>query len=372
DRGTTTSHYNGFGLRTSSTDEQMRRIKYFHDPLGRLVARTDNDGTTTWEWDTASHGIGKIKTVTSPDGHMEKTAYDPYSRPVATYLAIDSESFAMEFDYDPQGRLSTITYPEADNTTFAVKNAYDPYGHLLAVEDVATQAKYWALTATDGAGRITGEKLGTEVTTTWDYYPDRDRVKSIVTANTAAEMLQNLSYHYDEKQNLTDRVDTRQKRTESFQYDALDRLTCTSLDNLPGCREKYTYAANGNIDWSQSAGKYTYDPAHPHAVQAVGSDIYGYDPTGNQITRPDATITYTAFDMPRTFTRATGTVTLDYDGDQNRIRKSASGATGDIVTVYFGDRYERVTDTGTGLVEHRYYVYAGERLVAIVTRPEGA
>src|SRR6185503_1948692 len=68
DRGKTTSHYNGFGLRTSSTDEQLRQIAYFHDPLGRLIARADNDGTTTWEWDTAPHGIGKIKTVTSPDG----------------------------------------------------------------------------------------------------------------------------------------------------------------------------------------------------------------------------------------------------------------------------------------------------------------
>jgi len=79
-------------------------------------------------------------------------------------------------------------------------------------------------------------------------------------------------------------------------------------------------------------------------------------------------VTYTPFDLPRTFTLGSGTVTLDYDGNQRRIRKSVTG--GD-ETVYLGDLYERVTHP-SGAAEHRYYVRSAERTVAIVTRAGGA
>ena len=105
----------------------------------------------------------------------------------------------------------------------------------------------------------------------------------------------------------------------------------------------------------------------PHAVKTAGADSFSYDLVGNQITRSGAIVTYTAFDMPKAFTPAPGKggvpVTLDYDGDQKRVRKTA----GDEVTVYVGDLYERTTNTKTGAVEHRYFVHGSERAVAVVT-----
>ncbi|KYF57260.1 hypothetical protein BE04_49505 [Sorangium cellulosum] len=42
------------------------------DGLGRTTSRVDEDGaerlTTTWTWDTALHGIGKLHVLESPDG----------------------------------------------------------------------------------------------------------------------------------------------------------------------------------------------------------------------------------------------------------------------------------------------------------------
>jgi RHS repeat-associated protein len=103
-------------------------------------------------------------------------------------------------------------------------------------------------------------------------------------------------------------------------------------------------------------------------VQTAGADSFTYDLVGNQITRSGATVVYTAFDMPKAFTPAPGQggvpVTLDYDGDQQRVRKTA----GNEVTVYVGDLYERTTNTATSAVEHRYFVYGSERVVAVVTR----
>jgi RHS repeat-associated protein len=60
----------------------------------------------------------------------------------------------------------------------------------------------------------------------------------------------------------------------------------------------------------------------------------------------------------------TGTITFDYDGDEQRIRKT----TPEQETLYFGHLYERVTDLMSGEAEHRYYVHSPERVIAIVTR----
>jgi RHS repeat-associated protein len=73
--------------------------------------------------------------------------------------------------------------------------------------------------------------------------------------------------------------------------------------------------------------------------------------------------------MPKALTVSDkpGPVTLEYDGHQQRIRKT----TWDTETVYFGDLYERVIDKQSGTVAYRYYVYGPERLVATVTRVKG-
>ncbi|WP_437570523.1 RHS repeat-associated core domain-containing protein [Sorangium sp. So ce542] len=105
-------------------------------------------------------------------------------------------------------------------------------------------------------------------------------------------------------------------------------------------------------------------------MKTAGADVFAYDAVGNQIRRPGVeAIRYTAFDLPASITLAggAGTVDLDYDGDQRRIRKTTPAEQ----TVYAGDLYERVTDLATGAVEHRYTVRSSERAVAVVTKRAG-
>ena len=75
-------------------------------------------------------------------------------------------------------------------------------------------------------------------------------------------------------------------------------------------------------------------------------------------------LTYTPFDLPKTITDGAGMVTLGYDGDEQRIRKSTPKEE----KLYFGGLYERVTKMAPTITEHRYYVHSPERVVAIVTR----
>src|SRR5580700_10506921 len=91
----------------------------------------------------------------------------------------------------------------------------------------------------------------------------------------------------------------QQNTTERFRYDPVERLTCAYFnpveDDSAPCGLAYGYDPSGDGD-----------PKHPHAVTTAGTDTFGYDPVGNQTTRPGATIGYTPFDLPKTITQSAG------------------------------------------------------------------
>ncbi|WP_437668820.1 RHS repeat-associated core domain-containing protein [Sorangium sp. So ce131] len=379
DRGTTVVTNDGFGEVITSADALGRVTTFAYDGLGRPRSRLDEHGaersTTTWTWDTAAHGIGKLETLASPDGQKTYTYNEDGKLETAT-LRIDGERAALKsrLDYDDFGRVETITYPApAGAAPFFVRHDHDPHGHVLAVRDSATRAAYWRLTDVDDAGRFREEAFGNGVVTQRSYYADKQRLKSVLT-QSGADAVQDLDYGYDDRLHLTRRTDARQPqhRHERFRHDALARLTCayfsaTESASAP-CELEYDYAPDGNLRLKSDVGALRYDdPLHPHAVTGEGTatSSFSYDAVGNQIARPGGvTVRYTPFDLPEQITQGASVVTFAYDGDQQRIRKT----TPDEETIYFGDLYERVTDAATGRAEHRYHVHSPERVVAIVTR----
>jgi len=76
---------------------------------------------------------------------------------------------------------------------FEVEFGLDAAGHLNAVRDASTQEAYWSLSATDGAGRITGEVLGQGITTTRKWFGERDRVATILTTAASGGTLQTVT-----------------------------------------------------------------------------------------------------------------------------------------------------------------------------------
>ncbi|XXT23289.1 hypothetical protein WME94_17280 [Sorangium sp. So ce429] len=139
------------------------------DTLARTTSRVDKDLTeqltTTWTWDTAANGIGKLEVLASPDG--QKTyAYTGESKLETATLRIDGERAALTSrrDYDELGRVATITYPTpAGGAPFVVAHDHDAHGHVLAVGDAATRSAYWRLTDVDDAGRFREEVFGNGV-----------------------------------------------------------------------------------------------------------------------------------------------------------------------------------------------------------------
>jgi RHS repeat-associated protein len=377
DRGTTIQVWNGWGELLSSTDAIGRVSTFEYDGLGRMESRTDKQNgvlgmTTTWTWDTAANGLGKLHKLTTPDG--EKVfAYNARGQLERLTLAVSGADAVLEgkLAYDPFGRVATITYPTpAGAPLFVITQEHDPFGNVVRVHDGATD--YWRLTDVDNAGRYREDVLGNDVLTERSYYPDKQRLKSIVTQGPT--MVQSLTYDYDARLSLKSRTDALQpqNKTERFRYDALDRLTCAYFsaneDPFAPCATSYAYEPNGNMTFKSDVGVLSYNnAAHPHAVTSAGGESFAYDAVGNQFSRPGGvTVTYTPFDLPKTLKQGALTLaTFGYDGEQRRIRKT----TPDKETLYFGDLYERVTaKKGPAMTDHRYFIHSPERVVAVVTR----
>ncbi|MGK3998685.1 hypothetical protein [Sorangium sp. So ce1024] len=367
----------GFGELISSTDALERKVTWTYDALGRPRSRVDQDGaeslTTTWTWDTAAHGIGKLHALASRDG--EKTyGYTGRGQLDTISLRIDGERSPLEarLGYDELGRVETVTYPApAGAAPFVVAHDRDAHGHVLAVRDSGTKLVYWRLSDVDDAGRFREEVFGNGAVTERSYFADKQRLRHMATQSAAGEV-QDLDYGYDDLLNLTRRTDALQPEnaTERFRYDPLQRLTCAYFSEVESasapCALRYDYHLNGNLTFKSDVGTLSYDdPLHPHPVTGAGTGSFVYDAVGNQIARPGGTtVRYTPFDLPERITQGARTVTFGYDGDHRRIRKT----TPEKETLYFGDLYERVTDAASGAVEHRYHVHSPERVVAIVTR----
>jgi hypothetical protein len=153
--------------------------------------------------------------------------------------------------------------------------------------------------------------------------------------------------------------------TQSFTYDALDRLTSAqavgglfSNFNL----ESYTYnAASGNLE-SKAGVSYTYgDSNHVHAVTGLSNgNAYQYDPNGNMSLRQVGEQTYNlTYDAENRLAQVSGAATASfvYDGDGKRVLSIENGTT----TVFIGNYFEW---TGTAANAARYY-YAGTTRLAM-------
>jgi YD repeat-containing protein len=263
DRGTTIHVHNAFGELVSTADALGRVATFDYDGLGRTKTRIDEQPTlqtltTTWTWDTAPNGVGKLHKVASPHGTKSYT-YTSRGQLEGLALSVVAEGeIKGSLGYDTFGRVETITYPTpAGAPPFVVTQEYDPYGHVLKVRDDAVD--YWRLTDVDNAGRFREEVFGNDVLTERSYFESNPRLKS-VTTERGATMVQSLAYDYDARLSLKSRTDALQPQntTERFRYDALDRLTCAYFsakeDPSAPCASSYGYAPNGNLTFKSDIG----------------------------------------------------------------------------------------------------------------------
>ncbi|WP_338675277.1 D-alanyl-D-alanine carboxypeptidase family protein [Streptomyces sp. SCSIO 30461] len=379
--GTTGVAYNGFGdpTRQSRSEDGGIGRTYTYDDLGRKTAVVDyaNHGadtaaTTTWEWDSSPHGIGKLASTTSPDDVTTAYRYDSYSRVAGTdYTDPAGTVYSVDQTYTPDtGKTATLVYPAAeDGRRLTIKNTYNPYGHLTSIADatpggtpVPVLRNLWTVKSrTDDLALEHGtlgqqDTFGDEADVERAYEPGSGRLKSITVTRGEDTPVMDLHYTYYGNGLTKTRVDDRNHRKESFTYDPMARLTdwtlathtddATSAD-VGGRTVRYGYTIGGDLTQVSingdivEANSYT-DPSHPDAVTGYAGPTrvgaYTYDALGRQKTGAGRTWSYRSLNLlPSTITAGDTKWRFTYDADGSRFSKSDGTHT----TTYIGGIYEK-------------------------------
>ena len=386
DMGQWSYTYNALGELTSQTDAKSQTTTMTYDKLGRQLTRKDDDGGTNeelaeWIYDTSfTAGIGKLYQV-KRGGNIERTLeYDSLGRLITEIHHVDSDSFTLQTAYDSVGRVLTSTYPESPHhpTGFKVRYAYNVYGYVEKLTNDAGTEVYWEAQSQDADGQLTEVDLGNGLTTKRGYNIHTRTIGSIKTGTASNDSsIQHLTFDFDAMGNLTSRADALQQvdpgtglqpLTETFTYDALNRVITSSVTNQT--QNTYAYDTLGNITSKTDVGSYTYSGvnAGPHAVTTAGSFDYLYDANGNQTEKKSGVtvardITYTAFNKPEKIDKNGTWVEFTYGADRGRIKQTDS-AGNELIYVAGGVRYERRTDSG-GDTEHLHYLAAGGEVIGI-------
>jgi RHS repeat-associated protein len=163
--------------------------------------------------------------------------------------------------------------------------------------------------------------------------------------------------------NISTIADSLSVQTQTYGYDALDRLTSWALN---GVTETYAYSdSSGNLvnknglvlGYPAANGS---NPTHPHAVTSANGNTYAYDANGNQTTRHIGSDTFTLlYDAENRLVEVkknnVTTAQFTFDGDGKRV-KSVIGAE---TILFAGGHYEKKGSTIT-----KYY-FAGASRIAM-------
>jgi RHS repeat-associated protein len=433
DRGSSQYTYSAFGLLTNLTLADLGEKKYTYDLLSRPLTADTRDGHTAWTWDQGTGGIGQLTSVAGPDANVTKSyLYDQFARIKTATTQSGSLCATFTYRYDPSGRVSSLLYPSGAGT-FEAKFDYDK-GNVVKTTDISDPQHtnvLWTWNQADSSNRVISDALGSAVARTRHFDDRHHGALDSVLSKHGSQVIQNLTYGYDNKDNLIARADaggwndkgaTAASHAETFCYDELDRITDGSLDQTVSCGHgnpyHYAYDADGNITSKSGEGTLVYDSTHPHALRSDGTQTYGYDVMGNQITRPrfpdpsgapgligTPRIQYSSLDLPKAYfggnvsagsvnacnpsssgaancycgnvTDGAGTttnwcsdfpITFQYDGDGTRIRKDSP----DLSSFYADGLYERATDRHDSTATHRYYIPTPAGVVGLVSRKTSA
>ena len=368
----------------SQTDAKSQPTSFDYDLLGRMTSRVEPESATatTWTFGTsaAAHEIGRLKSVSKPDGYAESYTFDSIGRPASTTYTLDT-TYTVNYAYNTLGAVDTVKYPTSSSGyNFTLKYLYS-FGFAQQVKDNAAGTVFWSLSTANDYSSPTTEVLGNGATITSSYQPwTNDVLTRQVGTGGSTTNLQNLSYQWDLNGNLQQRQDLRQTLTEAFSYDTLNRLSGGTLNSVANL--SVGYSAQGNITSKSDAGSFDYAtaqsgcsytglPAQPHAVRKAGTTVYCYDANGNMVSRGGSTISWYSYNQPNQIYSGSNSTQFNYNANHQRWRQVAVDGTGTTTTWYIGGILEKLSRPG-GAIEYRHLIPAGSGMAIYLRKPDGS
>ncbi len=122
-------------------------------------------------------------------------------------------------------------------------------------------------------------------------------------------------------------------KTETFQYDGLDRLRYAQVTGLQ--LQEVNYNPSGNIISKSGLGNYTYDQSKTNSLLSVGN-------TDQLIPSTSQNIQYNYHNKPDLITEGVLEYSLLYGADNQRIKSTLKNNSTEIRTMFYGPGYEKV------------------------------
>ena len=257
----------------ASMSDASGTTNYTYDDRDRLLKKASSLGTISYSYDADGRQLSI--TSSNPGGASASYGYDTLSR----LSSVTDVSGVTSYNYDAVGNLTGYTYPNGTATTYS----YNTLNRLTAMQTScssgtgcgapATQLASYSYTLGASGNRLSVNELGGRVVN-YGY----DSLYRLVSETIAGAGAQNgtVGYTYDAAGNRLQLSSTLNAIPSGLtNYDANDRIS------------QQPYDANGNTLNDGSLNQYDFED---HLVQR-------------------------------------GAVTIQYDGDGNRVAETVGGAT---------------------------------------------
>ncbi len=299
--------YTGTGKRETMTDASGITV-YHYDALDRVKTKATPQGTLSYTWDAA----GNLRSINSSNPNGASVNYEYDERNLLKLVADNRLGGTTTYSYDPAENLQTMLYPNGVQSLFTY-NRVDQLSNLS----------------------INGSSL-----------------------------LANYAYGLAPTGRKTSVTELNGRRVD-YSYDGIHRLTSERISNNPES------AGNGLIG-------YSLDPVGNRLLQTstvaaippssathddkdrIGGEVY--DNNGN--TLDSGGMIYSYDFENRIISSNDGQVTIEYDGDGNRVAKTVNGVTtrylvDNLNPTSYAQVFEEIVDDSV----QRVYTY-GHRLIS--------
>ena len=384
-RTVTKIEYDKYGNRTKLVDPDLGTIEYTYTPYGELATQRDLEGTTSYEYDKLGRVTkekrqdftytyiydtdwkGALSESECSNGIRRKTCYDQYGRTSSVTETVWDKDYVTRNTYDGLNHLVSIEYPSG----IRVRNSYTDNGYLVSVSSEDDGKTFWTAGERNAMGKTLADTFGNGVTVKNAY----DMFGRL--GNVQSDGLFSKSYVYNFNGNLASRSDGLRSMTESFGYDALDRLVSVS-DNA-GHGQTMKYDGAGNLTYKTGLGSVSYVTG-TNRIGSVKGETFVLPAFDN--------VVYTSFNKMCSLRRNTSEnplhyydLSIDYGVDKEKKTETTSyfmGGCGqnfdshyrDVKTrIYVNELYNEEIAKGTG--KNINYIYANGKPVAIYEVTDG-
>ncbi len=356
--------YNELGQQISQTDANNHTTRFEYDQLGHRVKRILPAGQfETYSYDTG----GNLQSRTDFNGKITTFNYDVMRRLLSKVPDASLNQPTINFTYNLSGQRATMT--DASGTTVY---SYDGRNRLSS-----KQTPFGTLSYTyDDSGNLLTTRSSNANGTSVDYtYDPLNRLDTIKDNRLLALNGGVTRYSYDSVGNLKSYLYPNGVTT-TYNYNSLNRLASMNSATNVATLSSYAYtlgAAGHRTAVTELSGRtvnYTYDDLYRLTNETIAHDThgingsvgYGYDAVGNRLSRTSSVAgvssqnsTYDANDrlssdtydangntkgssgnnygydfenrLTSLITQDSSLVTYVYDGDGNRVAKTAGGVT---------------------------------------------